>query len=248
MSNKIPVHLITLLVIDHDKLGQQEAKHVLENARYPNHCMHPAVLNVRTVETEWTDEHPLNRSTTRADELMRMFPNAPAIEPHYSDSVRLEESRSYVKAIDSKIAAVTAERDKLKAELASVNRSFGECDTERCEALTLLNAARKLAQQREAGESDAREAAALEVVARQRAERDLASFTTAIRQALGMDEYKAPEQLIQRMRVIAQAWELKPTATELEGIRAATIATGGPLGAAADAYINRVIAFMEIQS
>ncbi len=59
---KIQVHRIVLLVVDHDGLGSEEASEILENNRYPNHCMYPRVIGVETAEVEWSDEHPLNRS------------------------------------------------------------------------------------------------------------------------------------------------------------------------------------------
>lgn len=68
------VHRIVLLVVDHDGLGQQEVIDVLENARYPNHCIAPSVMQIDTAEVEWSDGHPLNHGDTTAEEFDRLFP------------------------------------------------------------------------------------------------------------------------------------------------------------------------------
>ena len=58
-------HVITLLVIDHDKIGAAEAVQTIECARYPNRCIRPHVLSAKTAEIgEWGDDHPLNRQGT----------------------------------------------------------------------------------------------------------------------------------------------------------------------------------------
>jgi hypothetical protein len=68
------IHRIVLTVIDFDELGAEEVGSVLENARYPNHCISPSVLQIDTREIgEWTDEHPLNQSETAAAEIDRLF-------------------------------------------------------------------------------------------------------------------------------------------------------------------------------
>ena len=58
-------HIITMLVIDFDEVGQDEAVRCIEDARYPNHCIAPSKVAARTVEIgEWDDEHPLNQQGT----------------------------------------------------------------------------------------------------------------------------------------------------------------------------------------
>ena len=55
-------HKVILVFVDHDGLGAEETKNVLEGARYPNRCMSPEVLEVQTVDIgEWDDDHPLNK-------------------------------------------------------------------------------------------------------------------------------------------------------------------------------------------
>lgn len=65
---------ITLRIIDHDGLGPHEIETVLENARYPNHCISPTVSAVREADIgEWSDDHPLNRAETAEKEWRRLF-------------------------------------------------------------------------------------------------------------------------------------------------------------------------------
>ncbi len=68
-------HKIILTVIDFDQLGAAELKRVLENTKYPNHCIAPSVFSVETVELgEWEDDHPLNNITTAHDMWCELFP------------------------------------------------------------------------------------------------------------------------------------------------------------------------------
>ena len=62
MRNKTKVYEVTLLLVDTDRVGEDEARRVLEYTRSPNHCISPRVLSVRTAEVAWSDDHPLNKS------------------------------------------------------------------------------------------------------------------------------------------------------------------------------------------
>lgn len=56
---------VTLHITDHDELGAEEIGSVLENSRYPNHCMYPRVIGTEEADIgKWCDDHPLNRSST----------------------------------------------------------------------------------------------------------------------------------------------------------------------------------------
>ena len=57
------VYKVELLIIDHDALGPEEVRVVLENANYPNDCIRPQIASIEDREIEWTDEHPLNQRT-----------------------------------------------------------------------------------------------------------------------------------------------------------------------------------------
>ncbi len=66
---------ITLRIIDTDGIGADEIRHVLENARYPNHCIAPKVHTVREADIgERDDDHPLNKAATADAEWSRLFP------------------------------------------------------------------------------------------------------------------------------------------------------------------------------
>jgi hypothetical protein len=67
------VHRIVLMVVDHDDIGGMEARDVLENNRYPNHCMSPVVMEVDTREIEWSDAHPLNSSHKQQAAFAELF-------------------------------------------------------------------------------------------------------------------------------------------------------------------------------
>ena len=76
MNKIMEVHKITLIVIDHDEVGADGIKEMLESTKYPNHCMAPDVRLIETVDIgEWTDEHPLNYLTSREAELGKLFPS-----------------------------------------------------------------------------------------------------------------------------------------------------------------------------
>lgn len=70
----VNVYKVTLLIVDHDDIGVEEVKAVLENQNYPNHCIHPDVMavDVRTM-SEWNDKHPINDTRMRETEFIRMF-------------------------------------------------------------------------------------------------------------------------------------------------------------------------------
>ena len=56
------VYKIELLILDHDALGPEEIRTVLENTNYPNDCIRPQIASVEEREVEWADDHPLNRA------------------------------------------------------------------------------------------------------------------------------------------------------------------------------------------
>lgn len=65
---------VTLLVIDHDELGEEGIKNTLENTKYPNWCLSPEVKEIEGVDVgEWSDDHPLNHQNTAQQEYERLF-------------------------------------------------------------------------------------------------------------------------------------------------------------------------------
>jgi hypothetical protein len=69
----VKVHKVTLLVVDHDVLGAEEVADVLENTKYPNHCIGPQVMLIETREVDWSDDHPFNRLSTQEQAYAELF-------------------------------------------------------------------------------------------------------------------------------------------------------------------------------
>ena len=67
------VHKVTLLIIDHDDLGADEVREVIENTRYPNRCIAPDVMAIETREVKWSDDHPLNKHDTHRQAFVELF-------------------------------------------------------------------------------------------------------------------------------------------------------------------------------
>ena len=66
---------ITLLFIDFDEVGQQEAKYLIENARLPCRIDPGTVMSIEEADIgEWRDDHPLNKLATMATAFEELFP------------------------------------------------------------------------------------------------------------------------------------------------------------------------------
>jgi len=71
----VKAYKVEILIIDHDGLGEEEIKVVLENQKYPNWCIHPQVKAFESVDIgEWSDSHPLNQRVGADAEYKRLFP------------------------------------------------------------------------------------------------------------------------------------------------------------------------------
>lgn len=67
---------ITLLFLDFDEVGPQEAKALIENARLPNHINPGKVMEMQEADiSEWSDDHPLNKRATMASAFAALFPS-----------------------------------------------------------------------------------------------------------------------------------------------------------------------------
>lgn len=65
---------VELLIIDHDNVGEEGIREVLENESYPNHCIAPRVKSIEGRDIgEWTDEHPLNKRLTAGAAYDQLF-------------------------------------------------------------------------------------------------------------------------------------------------------------------------------
>lgn len=67
------VHRVELLVVDHDDLGADGVAEVLEHTKYHNRCISPNVKRVETAEVEWSDDHPLNHTSTEDAAYRELF-------------------------------------------------------------------------------------------------------------------------------------------------------------------------------
>ena len=68
------IHQVVFTVIDFDGIGADGVRETLENTRFPNDCMHPAVRSVETRDIgAWSDDSPLNSRSTADAELRRLF-------------------------------------------------------------------------------------------------------------------------------------------------------------------------------
>jgi len=56
------VYKLEIMVIDHDEIGGESIKSIIENTRYTNRCINPRVMTIESKSINWTDYHPLNIS------------------------------------------------------------------------------------------------------------------------------------------------------------------------------------------
>jgi hypothetical protein len=65
---------IELLIVDHDEVGEEDMVTLIEDARYPNHCLSPYVMKIQSRDIgEWSDDHPLNMKDGMKKEFNRLF-------------------------------------------------------------------------------------------------------------------------------------------------------------------------------
>lgn len=67
------VHKIVLMVVDHDRIGAERVKQVLEDTHYPNHCIAPTVMDIQSKEVSWSDNHALNQTSLMHQAFARLF-------------------------------------------------------------------------------------------------------------------------------------------------------------------------------
>ncbi len=69
------VHKVVLLVVDDEDVGAEDIRAMIEDARFPNHCIAPRVQGIETRSVGWSDEHPLNKKATQAQAFRDLFDN-----------------------------------------------------------------------------------------------------------------------------------------------------------------------------
>lgn len=83
------VYRVTLMVIDHDGIGQEGIRSNIEDTNYGNHWIAPVVMGCDCVDIgEWEDNNPLNYRTTRADAFRELFD--PMVYPAHQQANRSE--------------------------------------------------------------------------------------------------------------------------------------------------------------
>lgn len=67
---------MVLLFVDHDGVGPEAARQLIEDARLPNHIIPGTVMSLDEVDVgEWRDDHPLNFRSKMDAEFERLFAN-----------------------------------------------------------------------------------------------------------------------------------------------------------------------------
>lgn len=76
MDNPINVYKIELMIIDFDEVGEDEIKAIIEDSKYPNHCISPEVKSIAYRTIDWKDDnHPLNKTATADQFYQQLFAN-----------------------------------------------------------------------------------------------------------------------------------------------------------------------------
>lgn len=70
---KTQVHEITVCVVDTDDLGADSVVEIIEDTKYPNCCIQPRVVDIKTKTVDWSDDHPLNKGDAWKETLHNLF-------------------------------------------------------------------------------------------------------------------------------------------------------------------------------
>lgn len=65
---------VELLIVDHDNVGLDGIKEVIEDTKYPNYCISPNIMDIEEKDIgEWHDDHPLNLLSKMESEYKKLF-------------------------------------------------------------------------------------------------------------------------------------------------------------------------------
>jgi hypothetical protein len=65
---------LEILIVDSDFVGSEDIKTIIENQKYPNHCISPMVMKIEEKDIgEWSDDHPLNKRKTFEETYKKLF-------------------------------------------------------------------------------------------------------------------------------------------------------------------------------
>ena len=124
-TETVEVFKVVLMVVDHDEIGASELAGVMEQTRYPNHCIGPVVIHTESRVVEWHDEHPLNKSG-QTEEFGRLFGAPDAIFSAKAAAAEVATLRNELRGQRQALAEVRAslrnreaENDALRALMAA---------------------------------------------------------------------------------------------------------------------------------
>lgn len=109
---------IELLIVDHDEVGQDDIRNILETQKYPNHCIAPNVMGVECVEIgEWNDDHPLNKLDKQREHFDTIF--------HKDSST--EELKREITKLHEKIYSLKSKKESVVNVLNNLNSKLELC-------------------------------------------------------------------------------------------------------------------------
>ncbi len=128
------VHRVEVLIIDHDDVGADGVRDLLEHTKYPNRAIRPHVMGVESREVEWTDEHPLNHTATCGDTYRRLFglpsPDTAARELAGDPSPSAAGDGSVLDLLTARLAQARRELDRHREDRKRLIEMMGERDYE----------------------------------------------------------------------------------------------------------------------
>ncbi len=116
-TEEVEVFKVVLMVVDHDEIGASELADLLENYRYPNHCIGPVVIHTESRVVEWHDEHPLNKPG-QTEEFGRLFGAPGAIFSAKAAAAEVATLRNELRGTREALADVRAWMRNSEAESA----------------------------------------------------------------------------------------------------------------------------------
>lgn len=108
---KTKMHRIVLFVIDHEDIGQNEVKMLIEDNRY----ISPNIKDIRTAEIgEWDDDHKLNKTKATIQDFENYFPELKQQSPDQVNKEIEKERQLRLVAEDNQKKAEREKNDLLK--------------------------------------------------------------------------------------------------------------------------------------
>lgn len=109
---------IELLIVDHDEVGQDDIRDILETQKYPNYCIAPNVMNIECVEIgEWNDDHPLNK----LDKMRQHY------ETIFHKDFSVGELKAEITKLYEKIYSLKSEKESVVNVLNNLNSKLEPC-------------------------------------------------------------------------------------------------------------------------